>query len=98
MFLSGIVELVTPDAIVVNVNNGQSHLKGTVRAYTTFIGSSYRDLADLLKSVLKPGYEFDQLLVLDIEGFNLVLSAKYSLISTAEQLPLDFSWHEEFIL
>lgn len=28
--VSGTVELVTPDAIVVNVNNGQSHLKGTV--------------------------------------------------------------------
>nr|GMD47877.1 rRNA biogenesis protein RRP5 isoform X1 [Ipomoea batatas] len=84
--VSGTVELVTPDAIVVNVNNGQSHLKGTVPTQHL---SDHRGLADLMKSVLKPGYEFDQLLVLDIEGFNLVLSAKYSLISTAEQLPLD---------
>nr|XP_017192432.1 rRNA biogenesis protein RRP5-like [Malus domestica]XP_028949064.1 rRNA biogenesis protein RRP5-like [Malus domestica] len=44
-----------------------------------------------MKSVLKPGYEFDRLLVLDIEGNYLILSAKYSLINSAQQLPSELS-------
>ncbi|RAL51772.1 hypothetical protein DM860_010490 [Cuscuta australis] len=86
--VSGAVELVTPDAIVVIINNAQMGLKGTIHPEHL---SDHRGLAGLMKSVLKPGFEFDQLLVLDIEGCNLVLSAKYSLISTAAQLPLDVS-------
>jgi rRNA biogenesis protein RRP5 len=42
-------------------------------------------------SLLRPGYELDKLLVLDIEGNNMALSSKYSLIKLAEELPSDFN-------
>ena len=44
----------------------------------------------MIKSRLKTGYEFDQLLVLDVEGNNLMLSA-YSIINSAQRLPLDLT-------
>ncbi|CAH9109012.1 unnamed protein product [Cuscuta europaea] len=86
--VSGTIDLVTPDAIVVTVKNAQICLKGTIHPEHL---SDHRGLAELMKSNLKPGFEFDQLLVLDVEGCNLVLSAKYSLISTSHHLPLDVS-------
>ncbi|XWS66505.1 hypothetical protein CRYUN_Cryun05aG0205500 [Craigia yunnanensis] len=73
--VSGVVEGLTPSAVVIHVNS-KAHLK---------------ERAALLKSVLKPGYKFDQLLVPDIDGNNILLSAKYSLINSAEQLPSDIS-------
>ncbi|OVA06347.1 Ribosomal protein S1 [Macleaya cordata] len=83
--VSGVVERLTPNAVIVHVND-KGYLKGTIfnehladhQAHTT-----------LMKSVLKPGHEFDQLLVLDVDGNSLILSAKYSLINSAMELPLD---------
>ncbi|KAI4300631.1 hypothetical protein L6164_033985 [Bauhinia variegata] len=47
----------------------------------------------LVKPVLKPGYTFDQLCFLlinvDIEGNNLILSAKSSIIKSSQQIPVD---------
>ncbi|KAK9266592.1 hypothetical protein L1049_021657 [Liquidambar formosana] len=83
--VSGVVERVTSHAIIVCVN-AKGYSKGTI---STEHLSDHHGLTDLMKSVLKPGYEFDQLLVLDVEGYNLVLTAKYSLINSAQQLPLD---------
>lgn len=90
----------------------------------------WAEQASLMKSALKPGYKFDQLLVLgilllsnfsftkfyfrflilliiffgeryghylniflhvDTEGENLVLTAKYSLVNSSQQLPLEIS-------
>ncbi|GKV41870.1 hypothetical protein SLEP1_g49347 [Rubroshorea leprosula] len=85
--VSGVVESVTPQAVYVCVN-GKTYLRGTISPEHL---ADHHDHAALLKSVLKPGYEFDQLLVLDIEPNNLLLSAKYSLINSAEQLPSDLS-------
>ncbi|KAM0952074.1 putative suppressor of forked, tetratricopeptide-like helical domain superfamily [Dioscorea sansibarensis] len=67
--VSGVVERLTPGAVVVHV-----HRQATI-----------------LKSLLTPGYEFDQLLVLDNEGNDLILSAKYSLIKSAPDIPSDIS-------
>ncbi|KAK1282151.1 hypothetical protein QJS10_CPB22g01233 [Acorus calamus] len=82
--VSGVVEKVTPMVVVVLLNSSQ--LKGTI---STEHLADFQGHATLLKSLLKPGYKFDELLVLDIEGGNLILSAKYSLICSAQQLPCD---------
>ncbi|OMO51868.1 hypothetical protein CCACVL1_29542 [Corchorus capsularis] len=85
--VSGVVDGITPSAVVIQVNS-KAHLKGTISNEHL---ADHHESAALLKSVLKPGYKFDQLLVLDIEGNNILLSAKYSLINSAEQLPSDIS-------
>ncbi|OMO68743.1 hypothetical protein COLO4_29434 [Corchorus olitorius] len=85
--VSGVVDGITPSAVVIQVNS-KAHLKGTISNEHL---ADHHESATLLKSVLKPGYKFDQLLVLDIEGNNILLSAKYSLINLAEQLPSDIS-------
>lgn len=83
----GVVDRVTPHAIIVNVS-AKGYLKGTI---STEHLADHQGHAALMKSTLKPGYEFDQLLVLDVEGNNFILSAKYSLINSAQQLPLDLT-------
>ncbi|CAN6577203.1 unnamed protein product [Malus baccata var. baccata] len=83
--VSGVVDRVTPSAVYVN---GKGYSMGTI--FTDHL-SDHHGLAALMRSVLKPGYEFDQLLVLDIEGNNLILSAKYSLINSLQQLPSELS-------
>ncbi|KAL0334258.1 UNVERIFIED_CONTAM: rRNA biogenesis protein RRP5, partial [Sesamum angustifolium] len=85
--VSGVVEHVTPQTIVVDINTS-SHMKGTIS--TEHLADHY-GLAALLMSSIKPGYHFDHLLVLDVEGNNLVLTAKYSLVNSIEQLPADVS-------
>ncbi|MCD7455829.1 hypothetical protein HAX54_029752, partial [Datura stramonium] len=45
--------------------------------------------AELMKSALRPGYLFGSLMFVDVEGSNLILSAKHSLVVSAQQLPLD---------
>ncbi|XP_057982836.1 rRNA biogenesis protein RRP5 [Malania oleifera] len=85
--VSGVVEQVIPHAIIVLVE-GKDYLKGTIS--TEHLADNH-GLATLMMSALKPGYEFVQLLVLDVEGNNLILSAKHSLIKSAQQLPLDLS-------
>ncbi|XWS56135.1 hypothetical protein CRYUN_Cryun09bG0060500 [Craigia yunnanensis] len=85
--VSGVVEGLTPSAVVIHVDS-KAHLKGTISNEHL---ADHHERAALLKSVLKPGYNFDQLLVLDIEGNNILLSAKYSLIYSAELLPSDIS-------
>lgn len=85
--VSGVVDRVTNDGVVVFVN-AKSYLEGTI---STEHLADHHGHATTMKSVLKAGYKFDQLLVLDIDGNNLVLSAKYSLINSAHQLPLNLS-------
>lgn len=81
--VSGVVDRVTPNAVVVYVN-AKGYSMGTI--FTDHL-ADHHGLAALMKSVLKPGFEFDQLLVLDTEGNNLILSAKHSLINSAPKLP-----------
>ncbi|KAK4432202.1 rRNA biogenesis protein RRP5 [Sesamum alatum] len=85
--VSGVVERVTPQTIVVDINTS-SHMKGTISPEHL---ADHHGRASLLMSSIKPGYHFDQLLVLDVEGNNLVLTAKYSLVNSTEQLPADVS-------
>ncbi|XP_021753643.1 rRNA biogenesis protein RRP5-like isoform X2 [Chenopodium quinoa] len=85
--VSGVVELVMPNAIYLHVNV-KGNMKGTV--YIEHLADHQRQSVQL-KSVLKPGHELSQLLVLDIEGHNLILSAKYSLIHAIPHLPADTS-------
>ncbi|XP_059646446.1 rRNA biogenesis protein RRP5 [Cornus florida] len=85
--VSGVVEQITAHAIVVHVNS-KGYMKGTISLEHL---SDHQGLAVLMMSVLKPGYEFDQLLVLDIESGNLILTAKYSLINLAQELPLELT-------
>ncbi|KAL6845670.1 hypothetical protein ACP4OV_024493 [Aristida adscensionis] len=79
--VSGVVERLTPTAVVISVNGFS---KGTILNEHL---ADYHGQAAQLKNLLKPGHEFNQLLVLDIEGQNLVLSAKHSLINSANDLP-----------
>ena len=83
--VSGVVELVTPNAVHLHVNV-KGNMKGTI--FSEHL-ADHQGLAAQLKSALKPGHELSQLLVLDIEGNNLILSAKYSLVHAAQQLPAD---------
>ncbi|XP_072958510.1 rRNA biogenesis protein RRP5 isoform X2 [Typha angustifolia] len=83
--VTGVVDRMTSGAVIVNVNG---YYKGTI--FNEHLSDNQAQ-ATLLRSLLKPGYEFDQLLVLDIEAQNLVLSAKYSLIKSAKEIPLDIS-------
>ncbi|KAL6997499.1 hypothetical protein U1Q18_007623 [Sarracenia purpurea var. burkii] len=85
--VSGVVERVTPHTVIVLVNT-QVYTKGTISPEHL---ADNQGFAGLMKSVLKPGYQFDQLLVLDIESSNLVLTAKYSLVNSAQQLPAEVS-------
>ncbi|KAL7197319.1 hypothetical protein ACSBR2_019960 [Camellia fascicularis] len=66
--VSGVVERVTPHAAIVRVN-AKGYTKGTISAEHL---SDHQGLVGLMKSVLKPGYEFDQLLVLDLSSMNAV--------------------------
>ncbi|KAH7661832.1 Nucleic acid-binding proteins protein [Dioscorea alata] len=83
--VSGVVERLTSGAVVVHVH---SHLKGTIANEHL---ADHQAQATILKSLLRPGYEFGQLLVLDNEGNDLILSAKYSLIKSAPDIPSDIS-------
>lgn len=85
--VSGVVELVMQNAIFLHVNV-KGNMKGT--KYTEHL-ADHRGQSAQLKSVLKPGIELSELLVLDIEGNNLILSAKYSLIHSIPQLPADIT-------
>ncbi|KAK3020344.1 hypothetical protein RJ639_045328 [Escallonia herrerae] len=62
--VSGVVERIAPHAIIVDVS-AKGYSKGTI--YPEHL-SDNQGLAALMKSVLKPGYEFDQLLVLDLKA------------------------------
>ncbi|KAG0449548.1 hypothetical protein HPP92_027317 [Vanilla planifolia] len=85
--VGAVVDYLAPTAVIV-VLKKFPNLRGSL---------SYEHLADhigqiaRLKPLLRPGYEFDQLVVLDIEGSNLILSAKYSLVCYAEDIPLDLT-------
>ncbi|KAK8947319.1 hypothetical protein KSP39_PZI006890 [Platanthera zijinensis] len=85
--VSGVVDKLTPTAVIINVKSS-SHFKGLI---------AHEHLADhhgqiaLFKSLLRIGYVFDKLVVLDITGSSLVLSAKYSLIHFVKEIPLDIS-------
>ncbi|KAJ7975952.1 rRNA biogenesis protein RRP5 [Quillaja saponaria] len=83
--ISGVVDRLTSNSVIVVVN-ASGFSKGTI--YNEHLTDHYGHAA-LMKSSLKPGYQFDQLLVLDIAGNNLILSAKSSLINSAQQLPSD---------
>ncbi|KAF6168945.1 hypothetical protein GIB67_038442 [Kingdonia uniflora] len=83
--VSGVVERLTPNSVIVKVN-AKGYPKGSI--LTAHLADNQGHSLSM-KSMLKPGHEFDQLLVLDTDGHNLILSAKYSLINAAKELPMD---------
>ncbi|GER39943.1 RNA binding [Striga asiatica] len=85
--VSGVVEHITPQDVIVDID-GSSHIKGTISLEHL---ADHHGLASPLMSAIKPGYHFDELLVLDIEGNNVILTAKYSLIHSAKELPVDIN-------
>ncbi|KAL0900332.1 hypothetical protein Bca101_084293 [Brassica carinata] len=85
--VSGVIDSITPQAVTVHVKS-KGLLKGTVSAEHL---ADHHDQAKLMMSLLRPGFELDKLLIIDIEGNNLSLSSKYSLIKLAEELPSDIS-------
>ncbi|XP_026418043.1 rRNA biogenesis protein RRP5-like isoform X1 [Papaver somniferum] len=85
--VSGVVERLTPNAVIVKVN-AEGYLKGTI---LTEHLADHQAHTTLMKSMLKPGHEFDQLVVLDVGGNSLILSAKLSLINSANELPSDIA-------
>ncbi|KAK8960422.1 hypothetical protein KSP40_PGU014000 [Platanthera guangdongensis] len=85
--VSGVVDKLTPTAVIINVKSS-SHLKGLI-AHEHL--ADHHDQVALFKSLLRIGYVFDKLVVLDITGSSLVLSAKYSLVHFVKEIPLDIS-------
>lgn len=85
--ISGVVEQITPNTIIISIDV-DGYTKGTL---STEHLADNEGLAALMKLTLKPGYQFDRLLVLDVESSSLILSAKYSLVNLSDQLPLDIS-------
>lgn len=85
--VSGVVERLTPSAVIIDVN-GKGYFKGSI--FNEHL-ADHQGHAASLKSLLKPGYKFDNLLVLDLDGLNFILSAKHSLINSANQIPSDIS-------
>ncbi|RDY08514.1 rRNA biogenesis protein RRP5, partial [Mucuna pruriens] len=85
--VSGVVDRITSSAVVVYVN-ASGFSRGTISMEHL---ADHHGQAILMNSLLKPGYNFDQLLVLDVKGNNLILSAKSSLIKHAQQIPTDIN-------
>ncbi|XP_020258376.1 rRNA biogenesis protein RRP5 [Asparagus officinalis] len=85
--VSGIVERLTASGVILHVDNAV-YMKGMIPDEHL---TDHRGQAMMFKSLLRPGYKFDQLLVLDIEGQNLVLSAKYSLLCSLQEIPSEVS-------
>lgn len=85
--VSGVVEQVTPHGVVVRVNS-ECNITGTISPEHL---ADHQGLAGTMKSVLKPGYVFDQLLVLDTESSCLTLTAKHSLVNSAHNIPSEIS-------
>ncbi|WOL03965.1 rRNA biogenesis protein RRP5 [Canna indica] len=85
--VSGVVDRLTPTGVIVNLTKN-GYLKGTLSVDHL---ADNNGQATLLKSLLRPGYEFDQLLVLDSEGTSLILSAKHSLINSAMDIPSELA-------
>ncbi|XP_010557958.1 PREDICTED: rRNA biogenesis protein RRP5 isoform X2 [Tarenaya hassleriana] len=85
--VSGVVDTIAPHAVIVCVKS-KGYLKGTISIEHL---ADHHEHAKLMKSVVRPGYEFKKLLVLDIEGKNLVLSSKHSLLKSAEEIPSNAS-------
>ncbi|TKY53223.1 RRP5-like protein [Spatholobus suberectus] len=85
--VSGVVDRITSNAVVVYVN-ASGFSRGTISMEHL---ADHHGQAILMNSLLKPEYNFDQLLVLDIKGNNLILSAKNSLIKHAQQIPADIN-------
>ncbi|XP_074276479.1 rRNA biogenesis protein RRP5 [Silene latifolia] len=85
--VSAVVEFVKPNAILLHVNV-KGNIKGTL--FTEHL-ADHQGQASQLKSAVRPGYVFSELLVLDMEGNNLILSAKYSLIHASPPLPADIT-------
>nr|GFA03991.1 rRNA biogenesis protein RRP5 [Tanacetum cinerariifolium] len=85
--VSGTVAKVTEKFVSVDVG-----VKGYIRGiiYTEHLADNH-GLASTLMELLKPGYKFEKLLVLDVENNNLILTAKYSLVNAAQNLPADAS-------
>ncbi|KAG9456393.1 hypothetical protein H6P81_000901 [Aristolochia fimbriata] len=83
--VSGTVERLTLSAVIVHVN-AEGYVKGAI--YNEHL-ADHLEHSESMKSLLKIGYEFDKLLVIDVEGDSVILSAKHSLINSADQLPLE---------
>lgn len=83
--VSGIVARLTSNAVIIELS-APSLEKGLIfdQHLADFPGH-----ISLLKSLLKPGFRFPKLLVLDVSGNGLILSAKYSLLSSCQELTAD---------
>uniref|UniRef100_A0ACD5U8W5 Uncharacterized protein n=1 Tax=Avena sativa TaxID=4498 RepID=A0ACD5U8W5_AVESA len=96
MRCNGVINILVVARFIVNLAHGFQAVVVSVNGFSK--GSilneqlaDYHGQAAQLKNLLKPGYEFNQLLVLDAEGQNLILSAKHSLINTANDIPSEIS-------
>ncbi|KAL9264679.1 rRNA biogenesis protein RRP5-like protein [Drosera capensis] len=83
--VSGIVEHVTSRTVFLHVDV-KGNMKGTISIEHL---ADHHGCATAMKLVLKPRDKLSELLILDVEGNNLVLTAKYSLIHARKLLPSD---------
>eukprot|EP01018_Ginkgo_biloba_P021204 Gb_10495 [translate_table: standard] len=84
--VSGVVGNLTSTAVILDVPVDKGSLKGTI--FNEHLSDNPGHFQQM-KSLLKPGYKFDKLLVLDIINQNLILSAKFSLVEFAKLIPSD---------
>ncbi|KAG6542156.1 hypothetical protein Mapa_016388 [Marchantia paleacea] len=86
--VSGTVSLVKENSLMLDVVGPRGVTKG-VLAYSQL--SDISGHVEQFKALLKPGYKFDRLLVLEMKERKLILSAKFSLLQAASSLPSDVS-------
>ncbi|BBM98348.1 rRNA biogenesis protein RRP5 [Marchantia polymorpha subsp. ruderalis] len=86
--VSGTVSLVKDNSLMVDVMGPRGVTQG-VLAYSQL--SDISGHVEQFKALVKPGYKFDRLLVLELKERKLVLSAKFSLLEAASSLPSDVS-------
>ncbi|KAL3684900.1 hypothetical protein R1sor_002922 [Riccia sorocarpa] len=86
--VSGVVAQAKEKSFFVDVELGKSVAKG-VLAYSQL--SDNIGHTEQLKALIKPGYKFDQLLIVEKRERKLILSTKFSLLQAAASLPSDVS-------
>ncbi|KAG4149634.1 hypothetical protein ERO13_D05G345851v2 [Gossypium hirsutum] len=84
--VSGVVEGLTSSAVVINVNS-KAHLKGMI--FNEHL-ADHHERAALLKSILKPGYKFDQLLVLGLGVLSMAVQAVVRMTGNADTAAQNF--------
>ncbi|KAL2653093.1 hypothetical protein R1flu_021221 [Riccia fluitans] len=86
--VSGVVAQVKENSFLIDVELEKGVAKG-VLAYSQL--SDHTGHMEQLRALIKPGYKFDRLLILEKKERKLILSTKFSLLQAGSSLPSDIS-------